>query len=75
MLYKRRNLTAINGVVTGIFWSLMTFREILQARSNVNRFRKVKDADIFPKIMISGNIFSFYQRYFRLARMTEALMK
>ena len=75
VLFTKGNIIALLGVLVGLGWNIFNSVDTFNERSKVNKFRRVGDSQIFPKIMIQGNIFTFYKRYFRLAKLTDTLVK
>lgn len=75
VLFKKRSLSAILGVLLGICWSIVILFDSLKERSRVQRLRKARDKDIFNKIMISTNIFNIYKLYFKTEKTSVALME
>lgn len=72
VLFTRRNISAVLGVLLGIVWSICAIKDTLQERAKVQRLRKIPDSEIFTKIMVPGNILSIHRQYFRTARKTVA---
>ncbi len=75
VLFKKKSMSAILGVLLGLSWSLFFLRDTLKERSKVQKLRMARDKDIFDKIMISTNIFSIYKLYFKTAKINISLMK
>lgn len=75
VLFVRRSLSGVFGVLLGITWNLFNIPDTLKARSRVQKLRKTKDKDIFGKVMVSTNIFNLYKLYFQTAKITDSLMR
>lgn len=75
VLFKERNVSAILGVLLGFAWNLFFLKDTLKERAKVQSLRRVSDATIFNKIMISSNIFHFLRIYFSGAKTSAPLMK
>lgn len=75
VLFARGSWSAISGVLFGISWNLFNLSDTLNERSKVQKLRRVRDKDIFNKIMVSTNIFNIFRLYFRTAKTTVSLME
>lgn len=75
VLIRKGSMSAILGVLQGFAWSLFFLPDTLKERSNVQSLRKVRDKDIYDKIMISTNIFNIYKLYSRTEKISVALME
>lgn len=75
VLFSRGSLSGILGVLLGIIWNLFNLSDTLNERSKVQKLRRVRDKDIFDKIMISTNIFSIFRIYFQTAKINVSLME
>lgn len=75
VLFTRRSLSGILGVLLGIIWNLFNLVDTLNERSKVQKLRRVRDKDIFSKIMISTNIFSILRIYFQTTKTNVSLME
>lgn len=68
VLFKKRNSSAIIGVLLGLSWSLFFLPDTLKERSKVQGLRRVKDKNVFNKIMISTNILDIFKIYFGIGK-------
>lgn len=75
VLFSRGSLSGILGVLFGIIWNLFNLSDTLDERSKVQKLRRVRDKDIFDKIMISTNIFGILKLYFQTAKITNFFME
>lgn len=75
VLFRRRSISAILGVLLGFVWNLIFLKDTLKERTKVQSLRRVKDVTIFNKIMISSNIVNFLRIYFSRANTSAQLIK
>lgn len=75
ILFKTGSISAILGVFLGIGWNLIFLTDTIKERLKVQGTRKVKDNNIFNRIMLSTNIFNLYKLYFKTKKTSIALMK
>lgn len=68
VLFRKRNVSAILGVLLGFVWNLFFLKDTLRERAKVQSLRRVSDTTIFNKIMISSNIISVLRLYTIKAR-------
>lgn len=74
VLVSRRSFAGVFGVLIGVVWSIINFGDNLRQRVKVQEMRRLSDFELSKKIMVSEDIFSFYKRYFRGAKITINLM-
>ncbi len=75
VLLTRASFSGVVGVFFGLSWSGINVFDNLEERKKTMKYRRVKDDDIFPRIMISDNIIDIVRRYFQGARVSTALLK
>lgn len=69
------SLVGILGVLQGLGWSILFLKNTLKERDITQELRRVKDRDLFKKIMTTQNLFKTYTSYFKTARITDSLMQ
>lgn len=64
VLLKRREADAFVGSLKGLGWFLSHIPYVIKQREYIQRTRKVKDQDLFKRVILQESILGVYKKYF-----------